>query len=89
MKTYNPALAIYNDEVGRGIVHTPEYTACMVKAQQRYDKHGEDMTPIVGTHVLAAFDGKQIVYGKQQTTETGQDIDWYKYAKEISRQQSK
>ena len=31
------ALATYNAEVARGIVHTPEWTALMAEAQASYD----------------------------------------------------
>jgi hypothetical protein len=32
------ALAVYNNEVGRGVAHTPEYDARMAEAQARWNE---------------------------------------------------
>ena len=52
------SLALYNAEVSRGIVHTPEYTAQMSALQREYDaelvawakRHGYVVFGIPGTY---------------------------------------
>lgn len=41
------ALATYNAERARGIVHTPEWTAAMAREQERFDAHWKENLHLV------------------------------------------
>ncbi len=46
------ALASYNAEVSRGIVHTPEWDARMADLQRAYDSRLDGMFPRLGPYVI-------------------------------------
>jgi hypothetical protein len=46
------ALARYNSEIARGIVHTPEWDALMAQEQERFDRQQQDEWIVKGGHPL-------------------------------------